>query len=266
MKVHRTLLLCLMALSIPTALSAQNTSSPYYHKFTNLQQKSWGPGYALLAPSWGICSTCSSTSKSVNWYRKTAVSSPSVSGSSSVHHIGGTHAFADLLWNNHLVGSFSSVGLPDYKHTLTNNAHNFIYDVYFYASNLALSQALEFDINQFMGSALGKGFIWGHECRIAGGHEWDTYDNVNKKWVPTGVPCNPKNNAWNHLVIQVQRTSGNRLLFKSITLNGVTHTLNISRNPGTTSWNGITVNYQQDGNRYMQAYSIYLDRVNFTMW
>jgi len=117
-----------------------------------------------------------------------------------------------------------------------------------------------------MGSTNEKGYIWGHECRVAGGHEWDTYDNVNKKWVPTGIPCYPKSNAWNHLVIQAQRTSGGQLLFKSITLNGVTHTLNIYRNPGTTSWNGITINYQQDGNRTQQAYSVYLDRVNFTIW
>jgi len=266
MKLHHVLIVCLAALCSITALSAQNTSSPYYHKFTNLQKNSWGPGYALLSPSWSICSSCSSTSSSVNWYRTRGISSPSLSGSASKQHIGGTRAYSDLLWNDHLVGSFSSQGLPDYSHTLTNNAHNFIYDVYFYASNIGYSQALEFDINQFTGSANGKGFIWGHECRIAGGHEWDTYDNVNKKWVPTGVPCYPKNNAWNHLVIQVQRTTTGRLLFKSITLNGVTHTLNIYRSPGTTSWNGITINYQQDGNRSMNAYSIYLDKVNFTMW
>jgi len=189
-----------------------------------------------------------------------------VSGSAAKHLIGGTHAYADILWNDHLVGFFSTQGLPDYSHTLSNNAHNFIYDVYFYAQNLSYSQALEFDINQFMGSKNGKGYIWGHECRIAGGHEWDTYDNVNKKWVATGVACYPKNNAWNHLVIKVQRTSGGNLLFKSITLNGVTHTLNINRPPGKTSWNGITINYQQDGNSKMYDYAIWLDKVNFTLW
>src|SRR5690349_20646376 len=119
-------LVLLIALSLTTAF-AQNTSSPYYHKFYDLHKKSWGPGYALLAPSWGICSSCSSTSGSVNWYRNTGVTSPSVSGSSARHHIGGTHPYADILWNNHLVGSFSSVGLPDYSHTLTNNVHNLIY-------------------------------------------------------------------------------------------------------------------------------------------
>src|SRR5436305_11099651 len=45
-----------------------------------------------------------------------------------------------------------------------------------------------FRSNQFFN---GMSFIWGHECRIAGGHEWDTWDNVNKHWVKSGIPCNP---------------------------------------------------------------------------
>jgi len=254
-------LVCLLVALAPAAFAQ---SGPYYHKFTNLQaQKGWGPGYALLSPSWSICKTCSPTASSVNWSRSSGVSSPSLSGNAAHHQIGGTRPYSDILWNNHLVGSFSSQGLPDYNNTLTNNAHNFIYDVYFYAKNLSYSEALEFDINQF---TKGKGYIWGHECRIAGGHEWDIYSNVYKKWIPTGVPCWPKNNAWNHLVIKAQRTSGGNLLYQSITLNGVTHTLNIIKAPGTTSWSGITINYQQDGNSQMYDYSIWLDKVNFTMW
>src|SRR5438034_828213 len=169
----------LLAALLPTAF-AQNTSSPYYHKFYDLASKSgWGPGYALLSPSWSICSSCSSTSSSVNWSRTSKISSPSQDGNSTRHHIGGTRSYSDILWNNHLIGSFSSVGLQDYSNKITNGARNFIYDVYFYSSTMSYSQALEFDINQFLGS---KGYIWGHECRIAGGHEWDIYSNVYKKW------------------------------------------------------------------------------------
>ena len=141
--------------------------------------------------------------------------------------------------------------------------HNFVYDVYFYAKNLPASQALEFDINQFTGS---RSFIWGHECRIAGGHQWDIWNNVTNRWMPTGIPCYPVNNAWNHLVIQVQRTAKNQLLFKSITLNGKTATLNYVEPSTATSWYGVTINYQQDGNKVQQAYSIWLDRLNFSAW
>ena len=143
------------------------------------------------------------------------------------------------------------------------NYHDFVYDVWFFSSTIEKSQALEWDINQFFG---GKSFIWGHECRIAGGHEWDTWDNVHMHWVKSGIPCNPKNNAWNHLTIQVQRTSDNHLLFQTITLNGQTATLNYSESPTSTPWNGITINYQMDGDGTQQPYSIWLDKLNFTYW
>jgi hypothetical protein len=191
------------------------------------------------------------------------VASPSLSGGSSKMDIGGTTLYADILWNNHLIGDFSSQGYPDSKRTLAPTIHNFVYDVYFFGNNLPASEALEFDINQFVN---GKSFIWGHECRIAGGHQWDIWDNPGQKWIRTGIPCNPLNNAWNHLVIRAQRTSDDHLLFQSITLNGVTSTLNHYENPTATNWYGITVNYQQDGNYIQQPYSIWLDKFNFSVW
>jgi len=91
------------------------------------------------------------------------VRNPTISGSSTQFNIGGTEAYTDVLWNNHLIGDFSSQGLPDTSHALVPTLHNFTYDVYFWGSNLGASQALEFDVNQFFG---GMGFTWGHECRI----------------------------------------------------------------------------------------------------
>lgn len=251
----------IVATVAPTAFS--QSTSPYYHKIYNLQQQKGWSGYALLSPSWAICSSCSPSGSNVNWIRVPGIKSPALSGSSTRHAIGGTRPYSDILWNNHIIGAFSSQGMADSNHTFVPKLHNFVYDVYFYATNITNSQALEFDINQFLGP---KGFIWGHECRIAGGHQWDVYDNVHAKWVATGVSCNPVNNAWNHLVIQVQRTSNNQLLYKSITLNGKTAILNHYESPGSTSWHGVTVNYQQDGNRSQQGYSIWLDRLNFSYW
>ena len=154
----------------------------------------------------------------------------------------------------------SSQGVTDPNRTIVPSLHNFSYDVYFYGSNLGAAQALEFDVNQFF-----NGFIWGHECRIAGGNEWDIWDNVNAHWVPTGIACNPINNAWNHLTIQVQRTATNQLFYQSITLNGVTHAVNQYYNPGTApGWYGVTVNYQMDGNGAQAPYSVYLDNLTFS--
>ena len=228
--------------------------------FSNLHQQGGWNGYGMLPPAYNICSNCR---PKVTWSRQTGIKSPSLSGSSTRHDVGGTTQYADAFWNNKLIGDFSTQGLPDKNKTLIPSLHNFTYDVYFFGNNIASSQALEFDINQFVG---GKSFIWGHECRIAGGHEWDVWDNVARHWHPTGIPCNPHNNAWNHLIIQVQRNSRNQLVFQSITLNGVKSQPNFVSSPTGTNWYGVTINYQQDGNKKQTPYSIWLDKLNFSYW
>jgi hypothetical protein len=231
--------------------------------FTNLHQKPGWTGYALLPPAYAICSSCKPTGPQATWSMTQNISSPSLSGDSTLMDIGGETDYSDILWNNHLIGNFSSQGMPDNNHTIIPNLYNFTYDVHFYVEDPSVSQALEFDINEFVN---GYSFIWGHECRIAGGNEWDVWDDQSQAWHPTGVACYPLANAWNHLVLQVQRTSDNQLLFQSITLNGVTSTLNYYGSPTPTTWYGVTINYQQDGNYEQKPYSVWLDELNFSYW
>lgn len=230
--------------------------------FSNVQASGGWNGYAQQPPSYGDCATCTPSGPGTTWAMYQTVSNPSLSGKSTQFNIGGNMDYTDVLWNNHLIGDFSSQGMPDTNHTLVPTLSSFTYDVYFYGSNLAASQALEFDINQFFNNL---GFTWGHECRIAGGNEWDTWDNVASKWVPTGIPCYPLENQWNHLTLHVQRTSSNQLLYQSITFNGTTYTLNKTSGPfSAPGWYGITVNYQMDGNSKQSPYSVYVDKLTFT--
>jgi hypothetical protein len=232
--------------------------------FSNLQHSGGWTGYALLPPSFGICSGCTPSGSKAKWSWSQGVSSPSLDGiSTKASYNGGITEWGDILWNNHLIGDFSSQGLPDFSKSLVPSLHNFTYDVYFWIGNTSNSQALEFDINQFVG---GKSYIWGHECRIDGGHEWDTWSNGGGHWVVSGIPCNPKSNAWNHLTIQVARTSDSHLLFKSITLNGYTATLNRYDSPTSTGWYGVTVNYQMDSDVNKTPYPVYLDKFTFSAW
>ncbi|HUK47338.1 MAG TPA: hypothetical protein VLW06_07095 [Terriglobales bacterium] len=230
--------------------------------FSSLQKSGGWTGYALLPPGFGICSGCNPGGSNVSWSWNQNVGSPSMDGASTkAAYNGGSTQWADILWNNHLIGDFSSQGLPDTGKTLAPSLHNFTYDVYFWVGNVSNSQALEFDINQFVN---GKSYIWGHECRIDGGHEWDTWSNPGGHWVASGVACNPVSNAWNHLTINVQRTSDGHLLFHTITLNGKTATVNRYDTPTSTSWYGITVNYQMDSDYNKTAYPVYLDKFTFT--
>jgi hypothetical protein len=228
--------------------------------FTNLQHSGGWDAFGQGPPSFVDCSP--SPCDGISFSATQGIKSPSLSNEATQYTLGGTTVYSDTLFNNHLIGDLSSQGMSDSNHTLVPTYHNFTYDVYFYGTNLALSQALEFDINQFFDNL---GFIWGHECRIAGGHEWDVWDNVTAQWIPTGIACNPVSNAWNHLTIQVQRTSSNQLLYQSITLNGVTGNVNQYYEPGSApGWWGVTINYQMDGNNKQSAYAVLLDELTFS--
>jgi hypothetical protein len=220
--------------------------------------KSWGE----KAPNYNICSyPCSG----VTWSMTQGVTSPTISGHATKFYLGGTTPYADVLFSNPLIGQGSTQGLPDTNHTLLPTLHNFTYDAYFYTSSLAVTQVLEFDVSMYFS---GLSLIWGQQCRVVGGHEWDIWDNINAKWVPTGIACNPVNNAWNHVTIQMQRESDNWLLFQSITLNGVTHAVNRYYQASTSpsSWWGITVNYQMDGNYKQTPYTTFVDNFSLRYW
>jgi len=218
--------------------------------------QSWGeypPGYSI----------CNYPCPGITWSMNQNIKSPSLSGDATQFNIGGTTPYADVLWSNPLIGEGSTQGIPDSGHTLLPTLHNFTYDVYFYPTNLGVTQVLEFDMSMYFN---GLGLIWGSQCNILGGHEWDIWDNVGQQWVSSGAPCNPVNNSWNHLTIQVQRQSDNWLLFQSITLNGVTSNINRYYAPGWApgSWWGITVNFQMDGNANQSSYTTFLDNFTFT--
>jgi hypothetical protein len=229
--------------------------------FMNLQGGPGWTGYGEFPPRYDVCSNCGS---GVTWSLNQGVQSPSLSGNAAKFSLGGTTPYADVLWTNPVIGDFSSQNLPDSNHTIIPNLHNFTYDVYFFGSDLAPSQALEFDINQYFN---GMGFTWGHQCRIAGGNEFDVWDNINGKWVPTGVPCRPANNSWNHLTLEVERTWDNWLRYHSITLNGVTTVIDRYFPPFSVgNWYGVTVNYQMDGNFQQAPYTVFVDKLNLIYW
>jgi hypothetical protein len=240
----------------PAPPSGQNAGN----SFSNVQHSGGWSQFGQGPPSFTDCSPspCNGAAFSMTQ----GVSSPSMSGQASEFYVGGSIPYSDALSTNPLIGDFSSQGMPDTNQTLVPALHSFTYDVYFYGDNLGLSEALEFDINQFFN---GMGFIWGHECRIAGGNEWDIWDNQNKHWTPTGIPCQPNNNSWNHVTIKVQRTSDNNLLYQSITFNGVTSDINRTFGPGSApGWYGVTINYQMDGNYQQDPYNVYLDSLTFS--
>jgi len=71
--------------------------------FSNLQSSSWWNGYALLPPTYDICSTCTSKGPLATWATTQGIKSPALSsGGSMKFDIGGTMPFADIPkpWNS----------------------------------------------------------------------------------------------------------------------------------------------------------------------
>ncbi len=230
--------------------------------FTNLQASSGWYSWGQKAPDYSDCDfPCSG----VNWSMSQGKQSPSLSGNATQFNLGGTTAYSDVLFANHLIGEFSSQGLLDRAHAILPTLHNFTYDAYFYVANPADTQAMEFDINWFANSV---GMTWGTECRMRGGNEWDIWDNANAKWLPTGFSCKVIENGWNHVTINAQRGPNNTLLYQSITLNGVTNNINRTFPPFAvpSDWYGVTVNYQMDGDEKQAPLTSYLDKFSFMYW
>jgi len=254
---------CGWATGTKVALTVSGSTGKTY-VFSDLQSKTGWTGYALLPPMYPLCGKCKSTGPEMkwSWTQNLGSPAPTMDGKTTKSHYGGgTVQWSDAFWNIHLIGSVSSQGIKDTSKIIVPNLHDFTYDVYFWVGNINNSQALEFDINQFVG---GKSYIWGHECRVLGGYEWDTWNNQKKHWVPSGIPCHPVSNAWNHLTLHVQRTSGGKLLFHTIALNGKTAILDRYDSPTSTNWHGVTINYQIDGNKQITPYSVYIDKLTFT--
>ena len=202
---------------------------------------------------WQSCSTCAGyggngpvTTHSMAQKQ----TSPSMDGASTKFSISGTTPYANALWWKQLGGK--------------DSAHNFIYDVYYYLKSPSAPQALEFDVNQTVGS---KWFVFGTECVLKGTPHWDVYDPYNHRWVATSIPCKvPKVYTWNHAVFEFHRTSTGRNEFISVTINGIKSYFNRSYAPKTGNSSTVNVAFQMDMNSSATDYSVWLDRLRFTYW
>ena len=247
---------------VPVNVTVQHSGTQLSNLQASTGWNSWGQG----PPNYADCSP--SPCNGFQFSHALHVASPSFSGNATKFTLGGgsgTAPWGDVLFSLPLIGQNSSQNLPDTNHTLLPTLHNFTYDTYFYVTNASVTQVLEFDINMYLN---GVGMIWGTQCNHLGGNVWEIWDNVNAKWISTGVACKLVNNAWNHVTVQVQRGSGNTLLYQSINLNGVITNINKTYAPFAVpiGWWGVTVNYQMDGNSKQSPNTTYLDNFSFTYW
>lgn len=206
---------------------------------------------------WGSCTVCAGAGgngPSADYWMGQWQSSPSLSGQSSEFHIGGSTPYSDVLWWKQL----------DNGSQVNEDTHHLVYDADFYIDNADAAQALEFDINQFVD---GRSYIFGSQCNVRAGNHWDIWDNVNNQWISTGIWCGtPTPYQWHHVRFEVERTWDNYLHYVSITFDGEQHYIDWYYPSTGTDWNGITVNFQLDGNYAQQGYNVWLDNLTLTHW
>lgn len=202
-------------------------------------------------PGWQSCDACAGIGGNGprDPYSMTqGVSNPAMDGASATFWLGGTTPFGDALWWNQLGPN--------------PNASHFVYDLYFWVSNPALAQGLEFDVNQSVG---GMKYIFGTECDARTNGGWRIWDTANAGWVSTNATCTVQPNAWNHLTWQFERV-GNQTHFISVTLNGNQQTIDKYFNAENMNAQEINVAFQLDGDEHQDALQAWLDKVTLYYW
>jgi hypothetical protein len=175
--------------------------------------------------------------------------SPTIDGSSALFWLGTGTPYSQALWWKQL-GANAGVS-------------HFVYDTYFYYTDPAATQALEFDVNQSVG---GYKYIFGTQCSPRSSGTWDIWDNINAKWLSTGIACPaPPAYKWNHLVWEFERVGG-KIHYIAVTLNGVKNYVNRYYAPRASSAAELNVAFQMDGNYAATSYKVWLDKVTLTAW
>lgn len=156
------------------------------------------------------------------------------------------------------------------------SAMNFIFDAWVYipSPNSGLEN-LELDLNQVLSG--GQTVIYGMQCD-GWSQTWDI--TVNKgsaqspwvQWQHTSIPCNVRSwstNTWHHVQLAYSRNDTGWITYKSVTFDGVTHSINTTvlgafdLNWGPT----LLVNVQLDGSTASAgSASVLVDKMTIYRW
>jgi hypothetical protein len=205
---------------------------------------------------WQTCGTCGNTGGSGNSatanYSVVDASTPSLDGDSSKFFIQALNPYANAYW-----WYTSSSTYATSKHV----AYQF--QLYIPSAAREASQAVEFEFQQSSG-----GMVFNFAWQADFGHGvWRNFDYINRAWVATSVPVDMLTPDTWHL-IRVEGTRTDTINTNTtITIDGVTHTVN-SQFPGkNTGGNDKFTNaFQLDSDSAMDPYSVYVDSMKVEIY
>lgn len=176
-------------------------------------------------------------------------SSPSLDGISGRFYIGPTGQYQNCLWPISL-GSNSTIS-------------HFVLDAHYRLSNPSYPEGVEFSSNHHVGT---KWYKFSVQCSYVKG-VFSVWDTAGGRWSATTIPCKrPAAGTWDHLTVKTEISNG-KAVFLSLTLNGVSHTINKSFYPlYKTSSYSYGVHFQMDGNLWSNAYYTWVDELKLSAW
>jgi hypothetical protein len=248
------------SLNVGTSTSPSTSLPSNAKTFANLEdQKGW-LAYGELPPIYDICTGCR---PKVTWGYVQGITSPAVGTVSTRFDVGGYVPYSDALFVNHLVGDGTTQNLPDRDGTLMNTIRHMVYDVYIYSDHIERAHAIEFDLGL---NVSGRAMMFGTQCRTEANKVWSVWDQPNHKWVDTPIPCGIQDGKWTHVTVKFYRSSDNHQTYESITQNGQTYNLGWTYNSIPSAWHGLVTNFQLDGNKTQEDYSVFIDKLNISYY
>lgn len=207
-------------------------------------------------PGWQWCtqklngSVCAAGAGDATSWQAQYQTSPSLSGSSTEFALGGSTGYSNALWWKSIGGG--------------NQVHKFRYDFWVYVDDPAVSQSLEFDLNQSFG---GHRWVFGTQCDFKDTKHWDLWDSGSNMWKTSPIPCSPfAAKTWTHVVWNFERV-GTQVHYISLVLNGKVIPVNIYWGYQASYPNSdINVAFQMDGDYQQDPYHVWVDKMTVTAW
>lgn len=211
-----------------------------------------------LQSGWGSCSTCAGGANPADvWWMARNQTTPSLDGASTQLYMSAGKPYADVLFYNKL-GPNDSVS-------------QFRWDFWFRVDSASQNaEALEFDIFQFI---VPTEYMFGSQCTYSTG-KWDVWNAGSHRWVDVAVPC-PRftSNTWHHIIWQVHRTAGNKMMhYDALTIDGTKYLVGVTEPAGAlpAGWSDMMgVQWQLDGpgnpNLLPISFNEWIDKASLTV-
>jgi hypothetical protein len=204
---------------------------------------------------WQGCGGCgnnaSGSGQGPDYGMSQGIGSPSLSGSAADFYINGGPGYS---------GGYNFIEQPTVPNPVTYLKYEF--DIYVPSQWANAPQALEWECQQ---NANGYTYNYAFQADYADG-VWRVFNYTTKNWEDTGIQFSGFTPGTWHHVISMFHASGTQTVHDSITVDGVTHPVNITH-PALYTGNGLefTSAFQEDLNQNGTGFQVYVDNMKVTL-